>query len=125
MTKRVWFEKGIICQQVDKSGLTVDTLKEDLVKLLEFQAELKKQNAPLYILYDAANALSADSATRQQAIYVMSCLNYQKVAVFGIRSVFMKYIAKFVIAGIRKREKIKIFDSKEQAEHWLRLGNKN
>lgn len=122
MSSRVNFKDGIIYQHADKGGLTVDTLKEDLDELLIIQEKLRKQNSPLYMLYDGSNVKKANSEVRAQALYNMSNLDYKRVAVIGIKSVFLNQMAKFIIMGMGKYKKIKIFTSKEKAENWLRNG---
>ena len=122
MSSRVHFQNGIIYQHAHRDGLSVETLKEDLVELLKIQKELEKEKAPFVMLYDATNARTADSEIRAQALHNMSCLNYTRVAVFGIRSIFLNQMAKLIIMGMGKGKKIKIFDSKEKAENWLKNG---
>lgn len=120
MSERVLLQNGIIFQVAGKDGITLKSLEEDLVTLMEIQVELKSKNLPVYLLFDANNAKSPDSEIRMQAIRNMKKLDYVKAAVVGIDSVYLKYIANFIIAGIGKQGKIKIFDSKEAAEKWLR-----
>ncbi|MEW6469677.1 MAG: STAS/SEC14 domain-containing protein [Bacteroidota bacterium] len=120
MSDRVQLIDGIICQEACPGGITVESLQEDLLKLLDIQAELQKRKAPVCLLYNAANARRADSGARAQAVYNLSRLNYQRIAVFGIRSVYLRQMARFVILGMGKQRKIRIFSSKEKAEKWLR-----
>jgi len=122
MSERVELRNGIIYQHADKIGLTVELLKEDLEALLIIQKELKKQNLPFLMLYDGSNVKKADSAVRAQALYNMSNLDYKRVAVIGLKSVFINQMAKFIIFGMRKQRKIKIFTSKDEAEIWLKNG---
>lgn len=121
MSDRVVLKDGIIFQVAGDDGITVKPLQEDLVKLMEIQNELQSQNLPVYLLYDGSKARSPDSGIRKQAIHNMRKLNYVKAAVFGIGSVYLKYVANFIIAGIGKKGKIRIFDTKEEAEKWLRV----
>ena|SRR5688572_12283294 len=120
MSDRVQLRNGIIYQEASEKGITIESLKQDLERLLEIQAELKKQKAPFYLLYNAGNTRTADSGVRAQAIYNMSRLQYNRVAVFGIKSIYLKQMAKFIIMGLGKQKKIRIFKTKEQAEKWLR-----
>ncbi len=122
MSTRVILKDGIIYQHADEKGLSVDSLKEDLNELLSIQKDLERKKLPIYLLYDGSNVEKADSAVRAQAMYNMSSLNYKRAAIIGIKSVFLHQMAKFIILGMGKNKKIKIFKSKASAEKWLRSG---
>lgn len=124
MSSRVVLKNGIIYQHADKGGLTVDSLNEDLIELLAIQKELEKQKLPIYLLYDGTNIKKVNSVVRTQALENMSQLNYSRVAVIGIKSVFLNQMAKLIIFGMGKNTKIKIFKSKDAAEKWLKSGSK-
>jgi hypothetical protein len=120
VSERIHFSNNIIWQKAGKNGITVPELEEDLVRLLEIQKELNEKKLPLLLIYDATGASGANSGIRKQAIKNMRSLNYHKVAVYGIGSTYMKYMANFVILGIGSADKVKIFDTKEEAEKWVR-----
>lgn len=120
MSDRIVFQNGIIWQKAGKEGITVQSLEEDMELMLEIQQELEAKNLPLLLVFDATNARSADSGIRKKAIENMNALKYKKAAVFGVGSNYLKYMANFVILGMGKSDKIKIFDTKEEAESWVR-----
>ncbi|MFZ5554147.1 MAG: hypothetical protein ACOZCO_13605 [Bacteroidota bacterium] len=122
MSHRVQLKNDIIYQHADEGGLTIEKLKEDLEELLKIQELLKKEKKPFYMLYDGSNVGKVSSAVRAQALYNMSCLDYKRVAIIGVPSVFLNQLAKFIIMGMGKQKKIKIFKLKYEAENWLRNG---
>jgi hypothetical protein len=120
MSERIRFSNNIIWQEAGKNGITVKELEEDLMRLLDIQKELDEKKLPLLLIFDASDAKTADSGVRKQAIKNMNSINYHKVAVFGVKSTYLKYMANFVILGMGKADKVKIFDTKEEAEKWVR-----
>lgn len=124
MSKRVKFQNGIIYQHADDFGLTVKSLQEDLNELLAIQEKIQNNKAVVLLLYDASNIKKVDSETKSQALHNMSLLNYKRVAIIGVKSLYLKQFAKFIILGMGKHRKIKFFTSKEKAEFWLLSGKK-
>lgn len=122
MNQRVKLVDGIIYQSADADGLSAKTLLQDLDVLLVIQKDLQQKKEPFLLVYDASSAKWAGPDVRAQALYNLSRLKYDKMAVFGIKTVYLKYMARFVIAGIGKSKKIKIFGTKKDAERWLKEG---
>jgi predicted glycosyltransferase len=79
---------------------------------------VRAQHKPVLLLIDTRDIESQDSGSRKAAIEAINSLDYDKMAIYGA-PLFIKYVVEFLITVSQKKEKIKYFDTEEQARSWL------
>jgi hypothetical protein len=97
---------------------TAAVFEETVENAIEVIKKIRAQNRPVHMLIDASDVTTQDSGARTAAINAINSLDYDKMAIFS-SSVFVKYLVTFLIMAAQKQDKIKYFDTEEQARTWL------
>ena len=118
MSERVFTNKQNIVEivydgrhDIKKSNKVIAQLKIELAKL-------EKMNKPKKVLLDLTKLGQTDRRSRGNVIDVAKNWDYHRIAVYGA-NVFNKVLAELIIFASGKKNKIKIFSSREEALKWL------
>ena len=114
-------EDGFIHQILGKD-MTPQDLRDDLIKLLEIEEQLIRQNKPIKVLLDASNIKKSDKATRKEGLNNLSQMHYEKIGLYGTNP-YMKHIVNFVLSASGMGSKIKVFSTAEEAVQWLDINH--
>ena len=119
MTNKVYLgEDGIIhLEYIGDQNL--ETIKEDDKRLQELAGMMSKKIKPINILCDASRIGKQNASARKAAFDVVNNLHYNKIALFGLAP-FLKSVTNFVIKASGRFSKVKVFNTEEEAERWLR-----
>lgn len=101
--------------QPEQTYQTIHDITEQTRSLI---AQLRVEHKPVKIMIDVSQVTSQDTGARKAAMKGISTLDYDKMAVFGA-SVFIKHVASFIIQATGKADKVKYFNTQEEAEQWL------
>ena len=80
---------------------------------------LRMQNKHILILGDLSGVLSATYEERREGAKLLRKIEADKAAYFGANT-FFKYLVKFIIKASGLDNKVKYFDTKEDALSWLK-----
>lgn len=110
-------DSGIITS-VYHGSQTLDSVTEITQAVKPVITSLREQNKPVYLLIDARDLQDQNAGARKAAIDGINTLDYNKMAIFGAKTV-IKYIAQFLIQVADKMEKVKYFNTEQEARDWL------
>lgn len=119
MPNEVFLGKDGFIHQTLGKDMTPQDLRDDLIKLLEIEEQLIRQNKPIKILLDASNIKKSDKATRKEGLNNLSHMHYEKIGIFGMNS-YMKHIVNFVLSASGMGAKIRVFNTVEEASEWFK-----
>lgn len=97
---------------------TRDTLLDMSNRARPFIQELRSANKPVHMLVDTAAVNKQDSGARAMAVQAINSLDYDKMAIFGA-NVFLKHVLSFVMQLAIKKDRVKYFNTQEEARSWL------
>ncbi len=97
---------------------TYQTIHDITEQTRVLTAQLRTEHKPVKIMIDVSQVTSQDTGARKAAMEGISSLDYDKMAVFGA-SIFIKHVASFIIQATGKVDKVKYFNTEEEAVHWL------
>lgn len=99
---------------------TVQIVNETVEQTARALEEAKKQNKKGYVLVDISKIGEIESGGRRAGFEGARALKYEKLAVFGEPSPFLRNVASLVIKAVGLN-KVKLFNTREEAVKWLRL----
>lgn len=95
-----------------------DTVSPMINQAILLANQQRSASQPVLVLVDLSRMGQSTPSSRQATVEGMKKGDYDKVAIFGA-SVFLKHLANLLAAAIGKQEKIRSFESREEAEAWL------
>lgn len=116
-TYRVWLEGGIIHQKLG-GDQTVETITGITHQTDQIVEQLQAKHEPVLILSDFTDVHDQTQAARNELKDTLGTRYYDRVAVFGV-SPTLRVVGELMLNVIGKKDRIQIFDGKEQAELWL------
>jgi hypothetical protein len=99
----------------DQTDASINGIAEAAKPLIE-QCRLAKKK--VLILIDVRDIHGQTAAARKAALDQLNFLDYDKLAIFGAKT-FIKQIIVFLIAASGKKEKVRYFNTEEEARAWL------
>jgi len=99
----------------DQDAATTQYLRDQTVKLA---SQLSVLPRPIKILSDLTGIGKADSNARRIASGIIQDIKLDKIAIFGGNR-FMKHLVNLVVKATGKEDRVRYFDSKDQAIAWL------
>ncbi|MBI3510634.1 MAG: STAS/SEC14 domain-containing protein [Bacteroidetes bacterium] len=97
---------------------TVTKMQDDTLLLID---QLAKKNIPVLILTDLQKIGKTNAASRSAANKALKLMVFDKVAIYGANT-FLKYVANFIIMASGRSDKVKYFDTEQEAKNWLMPG---
>lgn len=115
---RVFLEEDIIHEVYvgDQDHETVAALNEATDK---FTAELQAKQKPVLILTDMTDVGDQTQGARDAVKAVLGTRYFDRVAAFGVPS-RLQIVGRILLTLTGTGNRVKIFDSREEAEAWLR-----
>lgn len=99
----------------DQTRETVAALNAETDALV---AELQAQHKPVLILSEFTNIGSHTQGARDETRKVLGTRYFDRVAAFGVPT-GLQIIGRLLLALTGTRDRVKIFDTREEAEVWL------
>jgi hypothetical protein len=118
MSNRIFLNQDSIVEAViegEQTFMTFDNLTTDAQDLL---TQLQKEGKPRLGLIDVTNQKNFTPDTNRAAMQILEALNYDKVAIFGAKTLLTE-VTKAIIIAMGKAENTKIFKDRESAVAWL------
>ena len=118
MSNRIFLNQDSIVEAViegEQTFMTFDNLTTDAQDLL---TQLQKEGKPRLGLIDVTNQKNFTPDTNRAAMQILEALNYDKVAIFGAKTLLTE-VTKAIILAMGKAENTKIFKDRESAVAWL------
>jgi UDP-N-acetylmuramyl pentapeptide synthase len=118
MPNKVFLNKNEYIEIIYEGDQTSETVNNVVDETLKIISILKKQNKPVKIINDLSKLGGSSMGARKTSAETLEKVKYDKVALFGA-NLFMKYLAILIIKASGMGEKVKYFDTREEAEKWL------
>lgn len=118
MPNKVFLE-GDIVHNVFEGDQTERSVYTVVYENRKFAEELRKQGKKVLMMSDLTNLGASTAGSRKASTDALQKMDYDKVALFGANK-FMKHLANLIVFGSGMSHKVRYFDTKEQAEEWLR-----
>ena len=96
-----------------------EAIKQSEVEMSKIAKELHKANKLAYVLGDFAKIGKQDSGARRAGMEFMNSPIFDKCGGFGA-PLYIKYVGNLVIKATNKTNKLKIFNTRDEAERWLK-----
>lgn len=119
MANRIFLNQDNIVEAViegEQTYMTFDNLTISAQELLE---KLQKEGKPRLGLIDVTNQQNFTPDTNRAAMQILESLNYDKVAIFGAKTLLTE-VTKAIILAMGKSENTKIFPDRDSAMAWLK-----
>jgi len=113
-------EEGII-YNIFEGDQTEHTVHAVTYENRKFSEKLREAGRKVIILTDLSQLGASTAGSRKAATEALQKMDYDKVALFGANR-FMKHLANLILFGSGMGEKARYFDTREQAEEWLKMG---
>ncbi|NDC22165.1 hypothetical protein EBZ57_02230 [bacterium] len=119
MANRIFLNQDNIVEAViegEQTYMTFDNLTMDAQALL---VQLQKEGKPRLGLIDITNQKNFTADTNRAAMQILESLNYDKVAIFGAKTLLTE-VTKAIILAMGKTNNTKIFPDRDSAVAWLK-----
>jgi glutaredoxin len=120
MKNSVTLNKDGIVEIMTHGPQTADSVNEMGSKARYLLEELGKQGKPQLILDDITHLGVTDIPARKAVANLAHTLPFQRVAMLGDGSVFMRISTNLLLHGIGKGNLIHYFENRDKAIAWLR-----
>lgn len=119
MANRIFLNQDNIVEAViegEQTYMTFDNLTMSAQALL---VQLQKEGKPRLGLIDVTNQKNFTPDTNRAAMQILESLNYDKVAIFGAKTLLTE-VTKAIILAMGKTHNTKIFPDRDSAVAWLK-----
>ncbi len=114
---RIWLESGIIHQKLGGTQ-TAETVAGITRETDQFVEQLQAKHEPVLILSDFTDVRDQTQAARNGLKDTLGNRYFDRIAAFGV-SPSLRVVGELMLSIIGKKDRIQIFDSREQAMLWL------
>lgn len=115
---RVFLEGDIICE-VYAGDQTKETVAEINAATDELVAELRSKQKPVLILSDFTNIGEQTQDARDEVKKVLGTRYFDRVAAFGVPA-RLQVVGRLLLTLTGTSDRVKFFDTRTEAEGWLR-----
>jgi hypothetical protein len=119
MANKVFLNKSGFIEHVYVGGQTFQTIFEDGVKIMLFIDRLVADKKKVRILVNINKITKVSADSLLAAADALKSLPRAKMAIYGGRKLFIR-LAELVVSATGKKESVKFFDTKTQAQNWLK-----
>jgi len=122
MANRIFLNQDNIVEAIiegEQTYMTFDNLTMDAQALL---VKLQQEGKPRLGLIDVTNQKNFTADTNRAAMQILESLNYDKVAIFGAKTLLTE-VTKAIILAMGKTHNTKMFADRESAMAWLKSDN--
>lgn len=119
MSESIYLGEDGCIYSIYEGDQTYESVKAGTDETTLIAKKLRQDNQSVKISIDLTRLGKTHSAARKIGVEFLRLLDFDKIAIFG-NSVFNKHLVNFIITASGKSSTVKYFNSKEEAQAWLK-----
>jgi len=119
MTNRVFLNQEGIIEVHYEGDQTYASVQKVTQKVTALAEELRETGKKVVVINSLEKLGTSSSGSRSASAEALDLLVYDRIALYGA-NLFFKYLANFIIAASGKAQKVRHFDTREEAMKWLK-----
>lgn len=115
----VFLDKAGIVNVLLEGKQTYQAIRHASDEMDALSSKLRREGKPVYVLVDISKMGGHDSGARREGYERLFTIYYDKFAMFG-GGLFLKSVANLVVKATKLGNKVKVFNTREEAIRWLK-----